>query len=1632
METGRERPTTAATMSTQLSIVDSGAFSPSSQQAQEMDFNNTQLRLVREQTANCIKDLNALRAEVMLLKSEVESDRLTASAAASSMEGKQIEVQEHFEREKRERDCMLQQLSRKVHDLDRDLPSIRDEMTLMREQIRALETAWHPHIQDLQATFLKDAEARHQAHGLLEQRISEIDAGMAKHSALHKEQMANHMPLASRVEFLEKSLGDSAAKHGQEIQDAHQKITDLHGLNEHSEKKHSSLQERMNMIENLLGYNVQKHSEELKKTQDRLSELRGKLGVAMPGNMRSGETQVTVESRLKYLEQSLEELSYGHGKIEALHGRLGHLEAKGVTVDELKHNFEKQGSALEDLKSSHTTLSTQKSTLDLHHATLKERVDYLESMMGDSADHHKKVTEEHKANHAKLANELRAREASHASLADRVGYMEQRMGDSFAKHAQELATAMAKMDAVHGRVSEERVAREAHVASLESLKKAHGSLASEKQVLEKHHATLEERLDYLEKALGDSSDKHTRELDALKAAHQKVASEQKSKEHSHGQVSDRLSQLQREKEDLHARHMSLGERVDYLEKLLGESAEKHTQEIERFKAKHAKDLDASASKLQSHHAGLQERLEYLEGKLGDSADKHSKELSTMEAKMQELHGKLQDEKNNREDKLLQMSGHIRDQVSGEQKTREERHASIEERLKFLESTIGDNADKHNKGLEEHGKGVKALTEKHEGSVERLDFIEKTLGVSVEKQTKDLSSFLSQQLRGNSSQTAPVQERLDYLEKMLGDSAALNQKITDLHGLTEHSQQKHASVQERMDFIEKLLGDSVQMHGEELRRTQDRLSEMQGKIGVGKPGMPAGDIQVTVESRLKYLEQMLGDSEAKHQEELKNAHGQLQALHGRLGNLEERGVTVDQLKQNYQRQGSALEDLKSSHANLSSGKLTLDSHHATLKERMDYLESMMGDSADLHNKVLQQHSKLSNEMRTALDDLKSSHAKLSSDKLMSDSHHSTLKERVDYLESTMGDSADHHKQAIAEHKATQQKLAKELRAREASHASLADRMGYIEEHMGDSFEKHAKELAAAVAKMDAMRGQVSEERVAREAHVASLESLKKAHGNLASEKQALEMHHATLAERIDYLEKALGDSSDKHSREQEALRKAHQKALAEHKGKEQSLMQIQREKDELHGSLGERVSHLEKVLGESAEELEKFKAKHAKLDAGANKLQSHHAGMQERLEYLESMLGDSADKHAKELSIMQSKVHDLHGKLHDEKRSGEAHELHAKHTSLGERVGYLEKVLGESAEKHMQELENFKAKHAKLDAGANKLQSHHAGMQERLEYLESMLGDSADKHAKELTIMQSKMQELHGKLQDEKNSREEKLLHITGHLREQVSVQKQKEERHASMEERLKFVELLIGDNADKHKKTIEEHGQGMKALHEKHAGVAERLDLMEKEEQAARLQIEEMVRRETQERHKHHETQSELVDSLQRTVGIFDVLIRKDMEERKLEMKHLWEAIDGHTHDLNSKVKAIGSDTEDLEDETRLRPRVIARSSPSLPGVVSPSVRSANAGGTSPRVVTYRPAVLPASQARVVSYPTTVLQAPAPAPFALQSSTRSELVPAAAGRSLSPSRRMDHSEVVCGKARYYPERAHGAEIPMMP
>lgn len=80
--------------------------------------------------------------------------------------------------------------------------------------------------------------------------------------------------------------------------------------------------------------------------------------------------------------------------------------------------------------------------------------------MGNSADHHKKIVEEQGAHHSKPTSYVRAPLWHTVRLTLNTAWRTR-----FDKHAHEspmhcLAAAVAKMDAVHGRVSEEHVARE--------------------------------------------------------------------------------------------------------------------------------------------------------------------------------------------------------------------------------------------------------------------------------------------------------------------------------------------------------------------------------------------------------------------------------------------------------------------------------------------------------------------------------------------------------------------------------------------------------------------------------------------------------------------------------------------------------------------------------------------------------------------------------------------------------------------------------------------------------------------------------------------------------------------------------------------------------------------------------------------------------------------------------------------------------------------------------------------------------------------------------------------------------------------------------------------------------------------
>merc|ERR1740121_2464320 len=145
----------------------------------------------------------------------------------------------------------------------------------------------------------------------------------------------------------------------------------------------------------------------------------------------------------------------------------------------------------------------------------------------------------------------------------------------------------------------------------------------------------------------------------------------------------------------------------------------------------------------------------------------------------------------------------------------------------------------------------------------------------------------------------------------------------------------------------------------------------------------------------------------------------------------------------------------------------------------------------------------------------------------------------------------------------------------------------------------------------------------------------------------------------------------------------------------------------------RLDEVEEALGLHAELHGNFKEKQAQVEA-------HHASIGERVDYLEKAFGDSADKHAKELEAAHNKLQELHG-LHSNHAKG----MQDHHASMEERVNFVEQLLGDSADKRAEQQSKARrswSAPSQSDAGA---------IVDRLRELESVVGDTHAKHGQAL-------------------------------------------------------------------------------------------------------------------------------------------------------------------------------------------------------------------------------------------------------------------------------------------------------------
>jgi hypothetical protein len=655
----------------------------------------------------------------------------------------------------------------------------------------------------------------------------------------------------------------------------------------------------------------------------------------------------------------------------------------------------------------------------------------------------------------------------------------------------------------------------------------------------------------------------------------------------------------------------------------------------------------------------------------------------------------------------------------------------------------------------------------------------------------------------------METRLEYVEALLGDSAdkhskeidAAKGRVADLHkAIQACAKHDHiASMEERVNFLEKQLGDSADQHAKDLKEHGKDLKDHKAAQKEHKE---------SVETRLEYIEALIGDSADKHAKEIDAAKGKLQDL----------DKVVNQCARS--------------------------EHHATLEERLNYLEKFLGESADKHEKDLKEHKKGFADHKTSME------------------------KRLEYMEALLGDSADKHAEKAGQLKELMLKL-EEADRLHGKHDSLHKTVEDLEERlnianadrkkMADSVDDSHSTLHKRLKELESGHGDLYD-RLAKgmDAHKTTLSEMDSRLRECGKAE-----HGSVLERRVDYLEKFLGESVDKH--------------------------------DSHKTSMDSRLSFIEGLLGDSSD-------KHAKeLAAAKDKLQDlhkavascakleHHASVESRLEFLENFVGDSADKHeraTKDLESAHAKNKDLMNRL-----AGEADSRAKTHSVLQDRIEQAEKKLADVVQNNSVKLISLEQTQSKLKTAYDELggllrgersnnTTTHNHFEDRVKHLENVLGGDFGRFVKEFELSQTRMRDLSTKIDHQKVALEQRIFHMESNMVDPH----RKLEWNTDMEQQF----LSIQEDQKRARDVLEN------SFHEQL-----RLEHASRDSQVSQLQ--EQWERENKTRLANQETWKEMLhtERASRESGEHNLEKRVEACERLVagETQRLWLAIDGHTHD---------------------------------------------------------------------------------------------------------------------------------------
>mmetsp|Transcript_39775 Transcript_39775/g.122719 ORF Transcript_39775/g.122719 Transcript_39775/m.122719 type:complete len:930 (-) Transcript_39775:71-2860(-) len=665
-----------------------------------VQIHQTQQRLLRERTKLCMQEVGVLRRAIAAL----DTKHSTRHADLSSMlESKTAQLAEDIDREQSERGATCITIQEKIRSMEHDVSGCCEELSCLRSLVQGLDSRCLPQLAELKASLQKESSEQAAAHSKILLRFGELDKGLGVQvQSLHGQQFAH-----SRLE---------------------QRLNSLEAVFSQQVDAESQLQQRLCKLEERLG-------EEAQQLQERTDHLRAMLELAA-GRASACEKTCTLVGDLKSAHLELaargadadEQQALLKERVDRMEGVFGDLVQRPRKELEVCQAI--QIKLANDLRAQYShvneAIASEAEARGACHTAVQERLNTAEQLLADLVGKHDrsyKMLETHKSFLGKLTSDAKGREAHDASVTKRLTALEIKTSETAAGYAGELAATSDRLEQAHSRICEARAAREALAAAVSGLKTSVAGLVREKDATNEGMASIGGRVACLEQALSEADCRSSREagaVAAVSARHAEISevterferelsgfTERHSRELAsvHGKLELLRSQIDdeaalRESSDMSIRELfvaerqsrdaqqrSAQERLTYVERRIGEEAQRCSMELETQRAALSKLTDEA--RVPEELAKLAQRLGCLEAAVGDSVSARVQERAGVDGRLDDLLGRIAEERAARE----AQAGSLRDLVGKERDARGSELAAVSQRVDHLEVLLGEEMER---------------------------------------------------------------------------------------------------------------------------------------------------------------------------------------------------------------------------------------------------------------------------------------------------------------------------------------------------------------------------------------------------------------------------------------------------------------------------------------------------------------------------------------------------------------------------------------------------------------------------------------------------------------------------------------------------------------------------------------------------------------------------------------------------------------------------------------------------------------------------------------------------------------------------------------------------------------------------